>query len=146
MIFIYIYIILGVHLYGEYALINLFYRSKSMKELTNSCCLHHVSGGWGWSGDPNCPGCNGEWDEQDKMGKMQSASLISRDGFSGYIGDIGGILTALGAGYSGVGVLTGTAISFGATKGFTMLGEYIYDNPEAARHPDYPDYSDYKYP
>lgn len=37
-----------------------------MRELTNSCCLHHVSGGWGWNGDPSCPGCNGEWDDKNK--------------------------------------------------------------------------------
>lgn len=35
-----------------------------MKEITNTCCLHHVSGGYGWQGDPNCPGCNGDWEDK----------------------------------------------------------------------------------
>lgn len=33
-----------------------------MKELKNTCCLHHIAGGWDWQGDPNCPGCSREWD------------------------------------------------------------------------------------
>lgn len=44
-----------------------------MKEITKSCCLHHISGGnSGYDYDLNCPGCNGEWDNE----KSDTAQVI----------------------------------------------------------------------
>ncbi|QLB14407.1 hypothetical protein A6B39_02545 [Mannheimia granulomatis] len=99
-----------------------------MKELTNSCCLHHVSGGWGWSGDPNCPGCNGQWEEEDRISRETVVRMGS------WIGGAAGtaVSAATGAGL-GVSILAGNG---GADFGGFIAGT-IYDNPESARHPDY---------
>ncbi|MFA9489463.1 MULTISPECIES: hypothetical protein [unclassified Mannheimia] len=43
-----------------------------MREITNTCCLHHVSGGYsGYDYDPNCPGCNGQWEEKIEFQEKQ---------------------------------------------------------------------------
>lgn len=71
-----------------------------MKELTNSCCLQHVSGGaFGWTGD-DCPGCRGDWDKQDKNSQSQNSR-----GTVVWIGSwIGGAAGAVASTATGVGL------------------------------------------
>lgn len=100
-----------------------------MKELTNSCCLHHVSGGnSGYDYDPNCPGCNGQWEEEDRISREAAVRIGSWIG--GATGTV--VSTITGAGL-GVSILAGNG---GSDIGGFIAGT-IYDNPESARHPDY---------
>ncbi|MGX3020258.1 hypothetical protein [Ursidibacter sp. B-7004-1] len=104
-----------------------------MKKLTNSCCLHHVSGGnSGYDYDPNCPGCNGEWERED-----QEKARISRESFSNWISFVGGNAVGAIASASGIGAVASRGISVAAAVALKPVGNYMYDNPEAWRHPDY---------
>lgn len=76
-----------------------------MKEITKSCCLHHISGGnSGYDYDPNCPGCNGEWDNEKSdtaqvIGNAAGSIIGQRIGAT--LGSAGGVLGAITGAYMG---------------------------------------------
>ncbi|MFA9500473.1 hypothetical protein ACERCG_08625 [Mannheimia sp. E30BD] len=74
-----------------------------MKELTNSCCLQHVSGGSGWIGANDCPICNEELSNE----KSDTAQVI---------GNAAGTL---------IGQRIGTAIGGMASPIGAVAGAYI---------------------
>lgn len=125
-----------------------FIGESRMKEL-KQCCLRHVAGGavavqpskTSTKAKPYIGGkicCDLCYEAGFEDALPETYNRISRESFSSTVGDIGGVTVGILTGYSGINIISGTAISYGASKVFGKIGEYIYDNPDVAKHPDYP--------